>query len=63
MRSFGWSVKKTLPSASAAGPSVNAKSPASFSTVRAGGAQVLESGRGNGQGEHDGDRGDDSSLM
>src|SRR5262245_66039450 len=33
MRSLGWSVKKTLPSASAAGPSVNWKSPASFSTL------------------------------
>src|SRR6185503_5633785 len=31
MRSLGWSVKKTLPSLSAAGPSVNEKSPESFS--------------------------------
>src|SRR4051794_25379651 len=30
IRSFGWSVKKTLPSASDAGPSVNLNSPASI---------------------------------
>jgi hypothetical protein len=32
MRSLGWSVKKTLPAASAVGPSVKAKPSASFST-------------------------------
>ena len=36
MRSFGWSVKKTLPSASHVGPSVNSKSPASFSSLAPG---------------------------
>src|SRR5882762_9705526 len=33
MRSLGWSVKKTFPSASHVGPSVNSKPPASFFRV------------------------------
>src|SRR4051812_34917741 len=41
MRSLGWSVKKTLPSASAAGPSVKAKSPASFSNLAPGAIRLL----------------------
>src|SRR5688572_27659857 len=36
MRSLGWSVNSTFPSASHVGPSVNAKPPASFSTVASG---------------------------
>jgi len=36
MRLFGWSVKKTLPLASHVGPSVKAKSPASFSSFAPG---------------------------
>src|SRR5688500_8081504 len=36
MRSLGWSVNSTFPSGSHVGPSVNAKPPASFSTVASG---------------------------
>src|SRR6266511_3232650 len=45
MRWLGWSVKKTLPSLSAAGPSVNSHPPASFSSV-APGAMIFESAAG-----------------
>jgi hypothetical protein len=45
MRSFGWSVKKTLPLMSHVGPSVNWKSPASFSSF-APGAMTLSATTG-----------------
>src|SRR5688500_17919015 len=46
IRSLGWSVKKTFPAASAVGPSVKEKSPASFSTVAPGARRSSEATAG-----------------
>ncbi len=47
IRSFGWSVKYTLPSGSQVAPSVNSNSPASFSTLAPGAVTlVISTGAG-----------------
>ena len=51
---MGWSVKKTLPAASAVGPSVKEKSPASFSTVAPGARRSSAAACRGRQGDDDG---------